>query len=140
MESELAGRELGEVLVAFVDDPPNGPKLRIAPAARRVLIAVPLVGLVDAGESPWAELRSAGQPDDEDPYGYRGAELRIKAGDRTVAYRIGEYLPSQRAYVAEWTGLVVDLEVIGVVGDQSPEFLVGGDGGPRGLDGDVHAR
>ncbi len=117
--SELQARAaeagaFGELLVAFVDDPPNGPKLRIAPAASRVLIAVPLLGLVDAGESPWAELRSVGRPGEGDPYGYRGAELRIKAGNQTVAYRVGGYVPSARSYVAE---LVVDLEIVSGVRD-----------------------
>jgi len=108
---------VGELFVAFVDDPPNGPRLRIAPSARRVLIAVPLVGLVDAGESPWAELRGDGKACEGDPHGYTGAELRIKAGGRTVAYRIGEYLPARLAYVAEYSGLIVDLEIVGTVAD-----------------------
>jgi hypothetical protein len=84
---ELAGREFGEVCMAWVDDPPNGPRLRIVAAARRVMITLPLLALIDAGESPWAELRGAGSPGDGDPYGYRGSVLRIEAGDRTELHR-----------------------------------------------------
>jgi len=87
--------------MAWVDDPPNGPRLRIAAAAERVLITVPLLALIDAGESPWAEIRGAGSPGEGDPYGYRGAALHIEAGNRAVVYRIGEYLPQHRCYAAD---------------------------------------
>ena len=91
----------GEVLVAFPDDPQHGPRPRIAAAAARVLITVPLLALVEAGESPWAELRETGQPGDGDPYGYRGALLAIEADVGTVSYRLAEYMPAHRSYVAE---------------------------------------
>jgi hypothetical protein len=90
--------------MTWADDPPNGPKLRLAAAAERVLIAVPLLALVDAGESPWAQIREAGPPGDGDPYGYRGAVLRIEADNCAVAYRIGEFIPGLRAYAAERDG------------------------------------
>jgi hypothetical protein len=99
--SEVAGREIGEVLVAFPDDPVHGPRPRITATGRRVLVTVPLLALAEAGDSPWASLREAGRPGEGDPCGYRGAVLSIEAGDRTVGYRIGEYVPAQRSYVAE---------------------------------------
>jgi hypothetical protein len=43
--SEVAGREFGEVYMTWAGDPPDGPKLRIAAAAERVLITVPLLAL-----------------------------------------------------------------------------------------------
>jgi hypothetical protein len=98
---ELAGREFGEVFTVFADDPPNGPRLRIAAAAARILVTVPLIALVDAGESPWAEIRDAGQPGDGDPHGYTGALLSIDADGGPVTYRIGAYLPAARCYAAE---------------------------------------
>jgi hypothetical protein len=102
--SEVAGREFGEVYMTWAGDPPDGPKLRIAAAAERVLITVPLLALIDAGESPWASLRDSGPPGEGDPYGYRGSVLSIKADNRAVAYRIGEFIPGLRAYAAERDG------------------------------------
>jgi hypothetical protein len=99
--SELAVHGFGEVYMTWADDPPNGPRLRIAAAGRRVMITVPLLALIDAGESPWACLGDAGKPGDGDPYGYRGSVLRIEADNRTVVYRIGEFLPAHRCYIAE---------------------------------------
>jgi hypothetical protein len=99
--SELTGREFGEVYMTWAGDPPDGPRLRIAASAERVLITVPLLALIDAGESPWASLSEAGLPGEGDPYGYRGSVLRIEAGSRTITYRIGECLPAQRCYVAD---------------------------------------
>jgi hypothetical protein len=102
--SELASREFSEIFMTWADDPPNGPRLRIAAAGRRVMITVPLLALIDAGESPWATLRDAGSPGEGDPYGYRGSVLRIEADNRTVVYQIGEYLPRDRCYAAELEG------------------------------------
>jgi hypothetical protein len=116
--SEVAGREFGEVLVAFVDDPPNGPRLRIAAADEHVLITVPLLALADAGESPWASLREAGEPGDGDPFGYRGAVLRLEIGERSVAYRVGEYVPGQRGYVAERERCGQELECQRAIGQE----------------------
>jgi hypothetical protein len=118
--SEITGPGRGEVLVAWIDDPPNGPRLRIAAADEHVLITVLLLALVDAGESPWAEIREAGPPGDGDPHGYRGAVLRIEAGSRTAGYRIGEYRPAGRCYEAR---LIVDLEIVGGVADRGEQRL-----------------
>lgn len=101
MAGELANREPGDVYVAFTDDPGRGPRLRITAADSRVLVPLTLLALVDAGESPWAEVREAEQPAGGDPYGYRGALLCINEPGRTVAYRVGGYLPRERGYVAE---------------------------------------
>lgn len=111
--SELESRAaeagaFGEVFVAFPDDPQHGPRLRIVSAARRVLISVPLLALVEAGDSPWAELEVTGQPGDGDPYGYSGAQLCIKADEGTVTYRIGGYLPAQRSYTADRAGVAAE--------------------------------
>jgi hypothetical protein len=118
--SEIAGREFGEVYMTWADDPPNGPKLRIAAAAGHVMITAPLLALVDAGESPWAQIREAGPPGDGDPYGYRGSVLRIEADNRTVTYRVGGYRPECRCYEAR---LIVDLEVVGGVADGRQQRL-----------------
>lgn len=99
--SQLASREFGEVYMTWADDPEHGPRLRIAAAGRRAMITVPLLALIGAGESPWASLAETRLPGDGDPYGYRGSVLRIEADNRTVVYRIGEYLPRDRCYVAE---------------------------------------
>jgi hypothetical protein len=134
--SEVAGREFGEVLVAFADDPPNGPRLLIGAAAEQVLFAVALLALVDAGESPWASLRGAGQSGEGDPFGYSGALLRLEIGERSVAYRIGEWVPGRRGYAAR---LGVDLEVVGEISNETAQFLVGRDCRPRRLDRDMDA-
>jgi hypothetical protein len=99
--SELAGRDLGDVLVAFVDDPPNGPRLLIGAAASRALFAVALLALADAGESPWAVLTGGRLPGDGDPFGYQGSVLKLEMGSRSAVYRVGEWIPERRGYVAE---------------------------------------
>jgi hypothetical protein len=86
----------GEVFIAWTDEGP-----RIATTGRSVLITVPLLALVEAGDSPWAELRETGVPGDGDPFGWRGAALRIEADGRTLVYRIAEYLPVHRCYAAD---------------------------------------
>lgn len=105
--------------MTWADDPPYGPRLRIAAVAARILVTVPLLALVEAGDSPWAEIRGVGRPGDGDPYGYRGAVLSIDADGGPVTYRIGEYMPAAHSYLAERTTLAVELEVVGEVGDGS---------------------
>ena len=136
---ELAGRDFGEVYMTWPDDPVHGPRLRIAAAAARILVTVPLLALVDAGESPWAEIRGAGRPGEGDPHGYRGAVLSIDADGGPVTYRIGEYVPAARSYAAERTRSVVDLEVVGVVQELAAQFLVSRDGDLGVLESGVHA-
>ncbi len=120
--SELESRAaeacaFGEIYVAFPDVPGSGPRLRLIAAPGRVLVTVALLALVDARESPWAEIREAGRPGDGDPYGYRGAVLAVEADSGTVTYRIGEYMPAHRSYVAERAALAVELDVVRVVDD-----------------------
>lgn len=98
----LLPQGMAEVFITWADDPPNGRRLRIAPAGRRVLITVTLLALVEAGESPWAWLTDLGRVFSEgDPFGYQGSLLRVDATGRTAAYRVGGYLPPQRGYLAE---------------------------------------
>jgi len=96
---EIAGCDLGELLIAWVGDPP-----RLAVAARedRVLALLTLLVLVEAGESPWARLSDAGRVFSvSDPYGYQGAALSLDMGGRRAVYRIGGWVPSRRGYITE---------------------------------------
>jgi hypothetical protein len=67
----------------------------------RVPITTELLDMLAAGECvPEATLALPGIPDPDAPY--TGARLRIDALNRTVIYRIGEYLPDLPGYIAEW--------------------------------------
>jgi hypothetical protein len=98
----VSGEEFGECVMTRLDDPLTGPRLRIDRADRRVLITLLLLVEIDADEPLWATLRFAGAPSDGDQFGYRGSVLRVAAENRTVVYRIGEYLPERQCYVSEW--------------------------------------
>lgn len=76
----------GECRLTRIDDP-GGSRLRIVHADPRILICPEILDEVRAGSS-WATV-------DDD-------RLRIEAENRTVVYRIAEYLPEHGAYIGEW--------------------------------------
>jgi hypothetical protein len=70
--------------------------LRIVRADPRVLIAAELLDAVNGAgpRTAWLDLAGCAT--------YDGDLLKIRAVNRTVIYRIGEYVPLHRAYVGEW--------------------------------------
>jgi hypothetical protein len=79
----------------FVDDGPR-PQIRIDHADPRILVSAELLD------------HAADYPDDcvrldiATCHTYVGAVLRIHAVNRTVIYRITEYVPAIHCYIAEW--------------------------------------
>lgn len=78
--------------------------IRIDHADPRILIAAPVLYEIADGCSPWAAVTGEPPPrEDWDGHGaMEGAVLHIRGVNRTVVYRIGEYVPRVRGYIAEW--------------------------------------
>lgn len=74
--------------------------VEITRADPRVLISAELLGHVAASPSPAGSLTMADGPNGT-PF-FAGALLKIEGVNRTVIYRIGEYIPAVHGYVAEW--------------------------------------
>src|SRR5258708_3606677 len=89
-----AGLPDGEVIVHRVKD-----SIWIAHADPRILIAAEILAQAAAGTMPHVWLDWPHPPDD--PF-YAGAVLKIDGVNRTVIYRITEYVPRVRGYIAEW--------------------------------------
>jgi hypothetical protein len=83
----------GEFYVTHIDDPFDGPRLCIDRADPQVVISCELLD-----EIAKAQARDMSMPG----VSLTDGVLRIEAVNRTVLYRIGEYLPSIHAYAAEW--------------------------------------
>lgn len=71
-------------------------RLRIDHADPRILISAELLDGVADHPTPHARLDLAGCTT------YDGAVLKISAVNRTVIYRITEYVPAIHGYIAEW--------------------------------------
>lgn len=95
------GLPQGECRVTRVDDVAHGVRLRIDHADPRILISSEL--LAEAFMRPEAGVSvSAPQPGRNGTPFWQGAVLRVEAVNRTVVYRMVEYLPSVRGYIGEW--------------------------------------
>jgi hypothetical protein len=89
-----------------------GDLLSVEHADPRVIISTELLDLIASGPLPLSRPRhplTEGHcrleiPDDGlDRRGwYEGCLLKIAGVNRTVIYRIGEYVPAVHSYVAEW--------------------------------------
>jgi hypothetical protein len=84
----MAGIPTGEFFVTRMGD-----DLRIERADSKILITAELLTEIARNDPDYPVTRSV----DGDM-----RVLRIKATNRTVIYRIGEYVPQQDAYIAEW--------------------------------------
>ena len=99
--------------LAVTDDLPRGEfactrlpggRLRIDQADPRILISAELLDAtigIPNGLLPLGCVRldlTGCRPG----HGYTGAVLHIDGAGRRVIYRIGEYVPRVRAYIAEW--------------------------------------
>ena len=75
--------------------------LRIDHADPRILISAELPDLLADCPAPqsdaWLDVTEC-----RPGYGYVGAVLHIEGVNRTVIYRIGEYMPHAPAYIGEW--------------------------------------
>jgi hypothetical protein len=85
----------GECIVTRLDDG----SIRIDHADPRILISAPLLIEIAEGSSPWASVSVEPLPRE----GYvRPRLLKIHGVNRTVIYRITEYVPRVHGYIAEW--------------------------------------
>lgn len=89
----------GECIITRLDDPVHGARLRIDHADPRILISAEL--LEAAATSP-VDGVSLDESACTRPVNRVGAVLRVEAVNRTIVYRMVEYLPSVRGYIAEW--------------------------------------
>ena len=79
-------------------------RVRIDHADPRVLISAPLLYEIADNGSPWASVSEEPSPREHwDGHGaMEGALLKICGANRTVIYRIGEYVPRVHGYIGEW--------------------------------------
>jgi len=70
--------------------------IRIDQADPRILISVEILDAVNGAgpRSAWLNLARCAT--------YNGVLLKIHGVNRTVIYRIGEYVPRVRGYIGEW--------------------------------------
>lgn len=83
----------GDCVVQSERHPLDGWALRILRADPRVLVDAAVLGQI-LNNHPDHPVQAIPQQD--------AVYLRIRGVNRTVVYRIGEYLPERRAYVAQW--------------------------------------
>lgn len=78
--------------------------IRIHQADPRILISAVLLYEIADGSSPYAGVTAEPPPREHwDGHGaMEGALLKIQGVNRTVIYRICEYVPRIHAYIAEW--------------------------------------
>ena len=85
------------VLTRFI-----GGNVRVDRADPRILVSGELLDEIarDPGPPAWLDTTGCAPP----PYRatYTGAVLRIEGVNRTVVYRITEYIPAIHAYIGEW--------------------------------------
>jgi hypothetical protein len=86
------GLPRGECIMTSLDDG----TIRIDHADPRILISAEVLDAIVDERPPQASLDLAGCTT------YDGAVLRIHGVNRTMVYRITEYVPSVRGYIAEW--------------------------------------
>jgi len=101
-EGYLTPRDLpqGECILTSLYDVGAEISVRIDHADPRILISAELLAQIAAAPHPFAALTGGRGPDDA-PF-WLGAVLRIDAANRTVIYRIVEYVPAIHGYIAEW--------------------------------------
>lgn len=89
----------GECIVTTMADG----RLRIDHADPRVLISAELLAEAFVRPAPGVSIDTAMVSDGPNgtPF-WEGAVLKIRGVNRTVIYRIGEYVPRVRGYIGEW--------------------------------------
>ena len=92
----------GECILTRTDDPIHGPSLHIDHADPRVLITAELLHEVTDAPMPGVSLTWPSPPPASGRFLYVGAILTIRGVNRTVIYRIGEYVPRVGGYIGEW--------------------------------------
>jgi hypothetical protein len=90
--SAAAGLPRGELIFTRLADG----SLRIDHADPRILISAELLDIIVDNPAPSAWVDLAGCTT------YDGGLLKISAINRTVIYRIVEYVPAVRGFIAEW--------------------------------------
>jgi hypothetical protein len=78
-------------------------RLRIDRADPRIFISAELLGVLAAGPSTaWPRDATLDRADCTEALGHAGAVLKLHGVNRTVIYRITEYVPRVRGYIGEW--------------------------------------
>jgi hypothetical protein len=85
-----SGAALGEFRTTQFTDDDGKVRVDINRADPRVVISAPIVDAARSGASPWMSMD--------------GDVLHIRASNRTVAYRLGEYEHGRFGYVGERVG------------------------------------
>jgi hypothetical protein len=75
--------------------------VRIDHADPRVLISAELLAEAFINPAPGVSLGPPAEDRNGTPF-WEGAVLKIEGVNRTVIYRIGEYVPRVRGYIGEW--------------------------------------
>ena len=88
------GLPRGQVIYTDMEDG----SIRIIHAPPRILISAELLDTIAHGGSPWAALDPLGGCD----LTYVGGVLKIHGVNRTVVYRITDYVLRVNAMVGEW--------------------------------------
>lgn len=86
----------------FATKMPDG-RIRINRADPRVLVTAELLAMVftDAVQVPGVVLSAPPDNENGTPF-WTGALLKINGVNQNVVYRIGEWVPAMRSYIAEW--------------------------------------
>jgi hypothetical protein len=84
------------IMTTLLDADGTQTGIRIDHADPRIIISAELLDAIADNPLPHSWLNVARCST------YDGAVLRIEAVNRTVVYRITEYIPAVRGYIAEW--------------------------------------
>ena len=93
-----SGLPRGECICTRLD----GGDIRIDHADPRILISAELLYAFTDAPVPDISLRWPSPPPASGRFLYNGAVLTIRGINRTVVYRISEYVPSVHGYIGEW--------------------------------------
>lgn len=76
-------------------------RVRIVRADPRILISAEVLAETFVQPAPGVSLSQPSDGPNGTPF-WEGAVLLIEGVNRTVVYRIGEYVPCVRGYIGEW--------------------------------------
>ncbi len=89
-------------IISLLDAGGTQTGVRIDHADPCILISGELLDAIASKPPPHARLDTTGCTPPPYRATYTGAVLRIEAVNRTVVYRMSEYIPAVHGYIAEW--------------------------------------